>query len=309
MSGRGTTLQRLERILVMVPWLLEQPGVPIEEVAERFGTTPKAVASDLDLLGYCGLPGYGGGDLVEVSIEGGLVTVRMAPFFRRPLRLTLPEAVALLLAARTLAGVADSAALGTAIGKLADVLGVDPQVAVDLSAPGDEHLGALRAAVEEGRVVRLVYRSGTTGETTTREVEPRALVGADGVWYLQGECRLAEGARDFRLDRIRELTVLDERVETPPRAPRAPRYEPGPADTEVVLEVGPSGRWFVDWVVADDVRRTKTGWRVRFRTPALEWVAGTVLRLEATVVTPAELGERVRDLAAAALARYEEPRR
>lgn len=324
MSRRTPTLQRLERLLTMVPWLLEHEGATVEEVAGRFGADPEEVLADLDTLGYCGLPGYGGGDLVEVSIVGDHIVVRMAEFFRRPLSLSVREAVTLLLAARTLGDVPDapgSEALRSAAAKLEDALGRGApggaggavsggvggtHLAIDLAAPGDEHLPVLRSAIAADRVVRLRHRSGTTGETSVRDVEPSAVVAAHGAWYLQGWCRSARGTRHFRLDRIEHLTELDETSRRPPRRPEPPRYSPGPGDHEVVLELDPPAWWVGEWVVADRVHDEGPVRRVELRTPAFEWLARLLLRVapHGRVVAPPELHERVRRLARESLARY-----
>lgn len=305
------TLQRLERILLMVPWLLDNPGVSVDEVSERFGVSREALAGDLDVLGYCGLPGYGGGDLIEASLVGDRVTVRMADFFARPLRLSVREAVTLLLAARALAsveGLAESDALGRAAAKLSALLGADQaHLTVDLSAPGDEHLPQLRTAVAQGRVVHLVYRSASKAETTERDVEPWAVVGHGGAWYLQGWCRLATAPRDFRLDRIRSLALTDAAVDDARRvAPAPPVYEPGAGDREVVVELDPSAWWLTDRLVVDEVVERGGVRQVRLRTAEPDWVARTVLRLggAARVVAPPDLAGRVRDLADMTLTRY-----
>jgi predicted DNA-binding transcriptional regulator YafY len=313
-----TTLQRLERLLTLVPWLLEHPGADVDAVATAFGVDREELLADLDLLGYCGLPGYGGGDLVEVRVVGSRVTVDMADFFRRPVRLSVREAVTLLLAARTLAGLEglpESAPLRRAVSTLEDLLGAAgggpvPTVVVDLSTPGQEHLAALRTAVAQRRVVRLVYRSAARAETTQREVEPWALVGSGGAWYLQGHCRLADGPRDFRLDRMRAVEVTDERLTGPHPSPAPPRYRPAPGDTEVVLDLDPAAWWVADWAVLDAERRARgtTGAvrRVTLRTPDLAWAARLVLRLAgaAVVVSPPALAARVADLATATRANY-----
>ena len=310
MSG-APALQRLERVLVMVPWLLENPGVTVDEVAERFDVPPSELVHDLDILGYCGLPGYGGGDLIEASIVGDRISVRMADFFSRPLALSLREALTLLLAGSALAAVGDlpeAGDLGSALGKLRGVLGADAQLAIDLSTPGDEHLEAMRQAVRERRVVRLVYRSGSKAETTERLVEPWAVMGARGSWYLHGWCRMAGAPRHFRLDRIKELEVTDERSERePPERPRPATYIPEPGDVTVVLDLAPGAAWFAEWVVPDSLEERRGGARrLTFRTPSLEWVARLLLRLgeDAGVVEPAALRDRVAALADEALARY-----
>ncbi|MGH8900857.1 MAG: helix-turn-helix transcriptional regulator [Egibacteraceae bacterium] len=313
-SGRRT-LTRLERILVMVPWLLDRPGVELQEVADRFGITKAQLADDLDVLGYCGVPGYGGGDLVEVSIFGGRVTVRMAEFFRRPLRLSLREALTLLLAGRALEGMqgpSQSAELRRAVAKVEQVLGsaATPTLAIDLSGPGEEHLPALRAAITSGRVVHLTYRSGSKAETTVRDVEPWSLTGFRGAWYLQGWCRLAGAPRDFRLDRIRTITVTGDHIRADrPRRPASPAYEPSAEDETVVLDLRRPAWWVAEWVVCERVEEMRSGEirRITMHTSQLEWIARLLLRLgeHAEAVAPLELTERVARLARETLGRYQ----
>lgn len=307
------TLARLRRILVMVPWLLEHPGVGVEEVADRFGVDPAAVMDDLDVLGYCGLPGYGGGDLIEASVSGGQVVVRMAAFFARPLALSVREGLSLLLAARAArdSGVlGDDPALATAIAKLEAHLGAEAEVpvAVDTDAGGAEHLAELWPAVSEGRVVRLTYRSASKDETTTREVEPWTVRSVGGAWYLQGHCRLAGEGRSFRLDRIRDLVVTGERVRAAaPADVPPPVYRPGPEDPLVVVEVAPDAAWVSDQVVLTDRSAAADGWlRLEFQAATLDWAARLLLRLggRARVVQPPELAELVAQRARDLLARY-----
>ena len=310
MSRPASTLHRLERILTMVPWLLENPGVSLDEISERFGAPRDELTSDLDILGYCGLPGYGGGDLVEVSIVGDRVSVRMADFFARPLTLSMREAVTLLLAARALSGVeglAESDALRRASTALEQALGTSAaNVAIDLGSEGNQWLALARQAVTERRVVELVYRSASRAETTERVVEPWAVVGAGGAWYLQGYARDAGGGRDFRLDRVRDLRLTDERSGPPPDELPPPVYQPGPADTEVTLDLAPPAWWVAEWAVVDRNEVNGATRRITFRTPSLEWAARLVLQLggSAEVVEPPELTSRVSELAAATLAGY-----
>lgn len=306
----SATLQRLERVLLMVPWLLDHPGTSVDELAERFGGSRDSILRDLDILGYCGLPGYGGGDLVEVTIFSDRVTVRMADFFARPLMLSMKEAVTLLLAARALAAVEvlpESTPLARAAEKLEQLLGADrAAVAVDLAAGGTEHLPAAKEAVDTGRVVRLTYRSESKAETTRRDVEPWALTATGGAWYLQGWCRLADGPRDFRLDRVRDLEVTDEPARAPQTEPAAPVYRPGPDDPEVTLAVDDDAAWIAEWLVTERVERRDGDLVVTFRAATLDWAARLVVGLagHARVVAPRALATRVAEIAAQTLQRH-----
>jgi len=307
------TLQRLERILVVVPWLLQNPGASVREVTKRFGMTREELARDLDVLGYCGLPGYGGGDLIEATLYGDRVTVRLADYFRRPLTLSRRQALTLLLAASALSdvpGLPESAGLRSALGKLRSSLGVEAQVAISLAAEGDEHLPALRKAVAESRVVHLRYRSRSKQETE-RDVEPWAVVAAQGTWYLQGWCRLATAPRAFRLDGISLLATTGEKgrdgwAPTPAEAPPPPAYVPGEGDQGVVLDLDPSAWWLPERLVIDATEDHGAYRRIHLRTGELEWVARIVLALTPAVrvVSPAGLADRVAELAGETLARY-----
>ncbi|CAN5306919.1 WYL domain-containing protein [soil metagenome] len=316
------TLARLRRILVMVPWLLEHPGVSVEEVARRFGVEPAAVLDDLDVLGYCGLPGYGGGDLIDASVSGGQVVVRMAEFFARPLTLSMREGLLLLLAAGAtrasgilgdhLGGDRAEGPLSSAIAKLEAHLGAEAQVAVavDVDAGGADHLAQLWPAVTDRRIVRLSYWSASKDETTTREVEPWTVRSLGGSWYLQGHCRLAAGPRSFRLDRIRSLEVGDERVPDAPAEIPAPVYRAAPGDPRVIVEVSPDAAWISDHVVLTDRTQAADGWlRLEFQAATLDWAARLLLRLgdRARVVEPPELTGMVRRRARDVLARYDPP--
>ena len=104
MSSGGVT-ERLPRLLSLVPYLLARPGIPVADAAADFGITEKQLRRDLELLWMCGLPGYGPGDLIDLSFSGDTVTVTHDAGMRRPLRLTTAEATALLVALRTLADV------------------------------------------------------------------------------------------------------------------------------------------------------------------------------------------------------------
>ena len=312
MSRPAGTLHRLERILTMVPWLLSHPGVALAELSERFDAPPEELAHDLDILGYCGLPGYGGGDLVEVSIVGDRVVVRMADFFSRPLTLSMREAVTLLLAGRALssvAGLEESDALRRAVRALEEALGGEAaRVEIDLTSEGDQWLPIARSAVVDGAVVHLVYRS-SKAETTERDVEPWAVVGAGGAWYLQGYCRLVQGPRDFRLDRVREMSLTGDHVEAqPPVDLPPPIYRPEEGDLSVTLDLAPAAHWVAEWAVVDADEADGATRRVTLRTPSVEWAARLVLQLggAATVVEPGAVRARVAELAKTTLLGYAE---
>ena len=68
-------------------------------------------------------------------------------------------------------------------------------------------------AVAARQVVRLTYRD-RNGAETRRDVEPVAFISGPRDWYLIGWCRLREGPRVFRMDRVLRASLLDEAAPT-----------------------------------------------------------------------------------------------
>jgi len=89
---------RLTRLLNLVPYFLAHPGISAAEAARDLGVTPKQIMDDLNQLWVCGLPGYGPGDLIDLSFSEDSIVVTFTAGIDRPLRLTSTEATALLVA-------------------------------------------------------------------------------------------------------------------------------------------------------------------------------------------------------------------
>src|SRR5262245_38394112 len=138
--------ERLRRLLVMLPWLMERGEVPVAEVAARFDLSEDEVVHDLELAAMCGLPPFVD-ELIDVFVDDGLIVVGVPRLFTRPLRLNAVEAFELLAAGRAamqLPGADSDGPLARGLAKLATALGEDdtsgvrielapPQIAVQLA--------------------------------------------------------------------------------------------------------------------------------------------------------------------------------
>lgn len=314
----ATATSRLGRMLSLVPYLQQHPGIPLADAAAVFGVTERQLRDDLDLLFFCGLPGYTPGDLIEVSYEGDRITVGNADTIARPLTLTPEEALALVVAARALAGepgLGERDALDRALAKIegacASVVEASAgRVEVDLDEAG-ETLRRVQHAVDARKRLHLRYHNPSRDEVSDRDVDPMRVVNVDGRWYLEAWCRRVEDVRLFRLDRVLDAEVLDAPAEVPERA--APRdvseglYLPAPGDPLVVLDLAREARWVADYYPYESLEeRAAGGVRIALRVHDDGWLRRLLLRLgpAATVVSPAALGEEVRRTAAAALAAY-----
>lgn len=310
------TSERLRRLLVVVPYLIQHPGTSVAEAAGMFDLTEEELLDDLGLLFVSGLPPYGPGDLVDVDIQEGRIWISMADYFSRPLRLTRSEALALYLRGTSLSatpGVPEAPALASALAKLADGLGPEtlgelPDRVAAAAGREPESLAILRHAVEGHERVRIEYHAASSAETSTRLIDPEAVFSAIGHWYVAAWDAGADAERLFRVDRIRSTERTGERF-----APRGLEgagrslYTPTERDVDVRLRLAPGARWVAEYYeTADHAEGDEGLLEVVVPAARLEWLERLALRLgpDLEIVDPPELRDRVRDLAAATLARY-----
>lgn len=328
--GVPRSMGRLERILLLVPYCLRNPGVTTGELAERFGASKREIMEDLDLLFMCGLPDYTPADLIEVFIEEDMVFIRMADYFGRPLRVTRTEAIPLYLKGNALldlleggrsGGVEELSSLRSALDKLGNALlpqegGVAEltnRIRVHLESGEAKWLSVLREAVTEGRRVHMEYYTYSRDDLTERDVDPYLVFASMGHWYTSGFCHLAQDRRIFRLDRIKSLDLTDEAFDRPDDAagdmPPPLLYEPSATDERVTLRVaGPVGAWLAEYLPVESDEELDDGWReLRLRTSAFAWLEKLLLRLgpDVEVIEPPELADRLREGAERILALYE----
>jgi proteasome accessory factor C len=314
MSASG---DRLPRLLALLPYLLAHPGVRVEEAADDFGVPERQLRQDLQLLWMCGLPGHGPGDLIDLSFEGDTVTVGHDAGLARPLRLTADEALALVVALRTLAdepGLTDRGVVERALAKVEAAAGGAAEAASAVAVavePTDRVLAQLRAALDLGRAVHLAYYVAARDESTERDVDPVRLRWADGRWYLEAWCRSVGAMRFFRADRVDRVEILDEPSNPPadlvPRDLSAGVYQPAPEHPLVTLRLDQPGRWVADYYACETAVELPDGrLEVGLRVADTAWLRRLVLGLgeAAELLGPPWLVEQVRAEAAEALSAY-----
>jgi len=303
------TAARLARILAMLPWVIANPGATVAEVCSRFDYTRSELVSDLNLVFVCGLPGYGPGELMDAFVDEDEVVVDAADYFSRPVRLTAAEALMLLAAGMAvLSSGSAPPALESAVMKLQRALVPDPD-AVDVDLGSEPALATeVRSAIQAHRVVTITYTALSSGDTTTRDVEPWAVFSTLGNWYLSGHCRRADAERVFRLDRIRDLGVGDETFDPPAKAPEpVVRYSPGVDDTTARIALRPAASWVSDYYPVSVISDDDSGRTIEFSSRDPLVAARLLLRLGPTarLVAGDEVAAATEDLRRRILSRYE----
>lgn len=191
----------------------------VRRLADRFEVSTRTIERDLSALQQAGVPiwatpGRGGGYALDPAMT------------LPPLNFTPSEAAAVAVALAVSGPMPYGDAAQVALRKVIGAMSVSQREGVDdllhrvhlLRQEGDlartPVLRALEDAVAERRVLELDYEDRNGAATTGRRVEPFGFIGGERRWYLIGWCRLRDGGRAFRLDRIRAARVTPEPAPT-----------------------------------------------------------------------------------------------
>jgi predicted DNA-binding transcriptional regulator YafY len=219
-------MNRTDRLYALVEELRAVAPRPrtARQLADRFEVSVRTIERDLGALLQAGVPLYatpgpGGGHAIDpghtlppvnfTSDEAAALAIALARPGRSPLAGALRSALQKVVAAMPSA---EAAAAERLAGRVHMEAG-----------EGDDRPPAARViehALVRSQVIALDYRD-RDGADTQREVEPLALIGGrQDTWYLVGHCRLRDGVRAFRVDRVAGAALTGE-----PAPDR--EYEPG----------------------------------------------------------------------------------
>ena len=183
-------------------------------LAERFDVSSRTIERDLSALQQAGVPIY-----ATPGRRGGYaIDVRHT---LPPLNFSAGEVAAVATALAADSATPFTQAGRSALQKILTVLAeVDAEAVRALAArvrlfDGPEGPAPPSAVIEEAivaqQVLVITYRD-KAGTTSTRTVEPLAVLGVRPHWYLWAWCRAREAPRSFRLDRIGAAVMTAEPV-------------------------------------------------------------------------------------------------
>ncbi|MDO6143628.1 YafY family protein [Paenarthrobacter aurescens] len=326
-ARKRTSEDQLARMLQLVPFLVHHQGLHIQEVADHFGISRKALIDDLKILICSGLPEGYPDDLLDIQWENDHVYISEHLDLNRPVRFSEEEAAALLTGLAmlgdlpALAGVPEDgsgSALESVTIKLTGAAGEAARLAGSVSgqsvAPEQaQAFAAITQAIREGRQLRLRYFSLQRDEVTERDVDPLRLYSLDSTWYFEAYCHSKAGVRNFRLDRVESLEPNGRAVSGSATAGQdfpARLFTPGEDDVLVCLELTRQGAGLADDYYAErtaplpdggllaEVRFGDAGWLPMF----VSQHGGSVRILE-----PESLRQETRAWIDAALVQYDSP--
>ena len=204
-------MRKAERLFQVVNLLRAHQPITAEQLAQRIGVSVRTIYRYIDDLSLSGVPLFG---------EPGRGYSLQEGFELPPLTLSQDEVAALMLGVEMLASSSGSGLAAAARSLLSKIGAVLPAHSIDpasapvraLSSPLRDqqlrHWDVLHQAILQQRALNLSYLS-LDQQQSQRLIYPLGLFYWGGKWTLGSWCTLRGAYRDFRLDCIQSLTLLD----------------------------------------------------------------------------------------------------
>lgn len=209
-------MNRIDRLTAILILLQSKKVVTAEAIAKRFDISRRTVYRDLKALDEAGVP---------VGAEAGVGFFLAEGYCLPPVMFTRDEAAALFTAGKVVEKLTDVSVNGaykTALEKITAVLPANDKEFLETlnsntevffqgqaGKPGfpNRFLSMLQQAASKRQQVYIDYCSGNMEEETKKRlVEPILVCFYSMSWHLLAFCRLRNDYRDFRLDRIQQVS-------------------------------------------------------------------------------------------------------
>ena len=210
-------MRRADRLFRIVEYLkARRQTVTAMTLAEELEVSVRTIYRDIADLGGSGVPIIG---------EAGVGYMLDKNYVVRPLMFAVEELDALMLGAQMVQSFGDkelAMAANQAIDKITSVLPDNLRkeisetflFSMNSKAEVKIHIDftALRRAIRGKNIVEFSY-TREDGEASHRRVRPLCLVFFSPVWLISAWCEMREDFRNFRLDRIQDMKITEERFQ------------------------------------------------------------------------------------------------
>lgn len=210
--------KRLSRLTAILTQLQTKRLLTATSLADKFNVSIRTIYRDIRALEQAGVP---------ILTEDGKGYLLMEGYKIPPVMFSESQANALILAEQLVLKNKDTSFIKDyteAIDKIKAVLRQSEKDKANLLADrtrfaqnlnrerNSNNISQLQQALTNFQLIKIDYKN-EQDETTSRTVEPFALISTTENWLLIAWCRLRKKFRYFRLDRITKLQVLTEKFE------------------------------------------------------------------------------------------------
>lgn len=248
-SSSITGAERYNFMLALTGYLIQNRQQKISDVAKHFGVSEQEIRDAAVTISLSGVGNYRPDELFFLDydlLEEGIVDVSFAPTLESVPRLSTRQAAAIASGLSYLESILDESDRAE-VAKLLSLLSEAGKRTSDSPfkvhpARFDSEVSLARQAISENRLISCSYINAAN-EVSVRQIEPIAIESNDSIWYLRGYCRTKRELRVFRLDRMRDISLMNEdlvRAEYP-ESDSTRIYNATEEDIDVVFDIDPAG--------------------------------------------------------------------
>jgi predicted DNA-binding transcriptional regulator YafY len=208
-------MNRLDRVTAILIQLQSKRIVKAQDIAERFNISLRTVYRDIRTLEEAGIPLVG---------ETGIGYSIMDGYRLPPVMFTLDEATAFLTAEKLVEKLTDTSTDESYKSAMYKIKAVLRSTEKDYLETMDHHIEVLDnpyiskekntnnslqpilKSISEKKVLNIHYFANHSQENTSRNLEPVGIFYSGSYWHLLAFCQLRNDYRDFRIDRIQQIT-------------------------------------------------------------------------------------------------------
>lgn len=213
-------VKKFERIVHMFFLLQSKSVLPIEELVERFQVTKRTIYRDLSMLERVGIP---------IVHRPGLGYSIVDSFRLPPARFTEGEVLSVMIAEKTMRNHETESVrrnFEQVLTKIKssfhsyqknEILNLENKLLIKDKFDAKDYIPNVMDALLKSSVSKnlldVLYKNSKDNKPNLRRVEPVGIFNENGSWYLSAYCHSRGDYRNFRLDRIQKIDVLEKSFE------------------------------------------------------------------------------------------------
>jgi len=207
-----SAIARTARAMDIIPFVLENPGIRVEELAVKFNVSEKQIIKDLELIFLCGLPGYTPYELIDLTFDDGAVTIIDPQLFDKPRKFSETEGVIISLGLTILkSSTTDSDQIGSIdklINKFTNKFNVVSNTKIEEPIK-PQYFDEILEAIMNKKSIAIGYVSRSSDEISQRHIKPERVSIKNGYYYLFAVDLKSSADRVYRLDQVISVNSVE----------------------------------------------------------------------------------------------------
>ena len=290
-------MMQMNRLFEIVYILLNKKTTTAKELAEKFEVSVRTIYRDIDMLSSAGIPIYAS------QGKGGGISL-LEDYILNKSVLSEEEQNEILFALQSLT-VTQNPETDRVLSKLSSLFNKSKTnwIEVDLSPWGSDEnkkceFTLLKDAILNHQIVEFTYFN-SSGEKSTRKVEPLKLIFKVNAWYLKGFCLTKDEYRTFKISRMFHVEITQEsfKYRNPDEVSIDEKDQNSQNWIHIQLQISPQGayRVFEEFTEHEITKNQDGTFIVNTSLPEGEWLLHYILSFGTNieVLAPGHIREMI----------------